>query len=358
MVAGMEYTKLRSLISCLARLAAPVCVLAFACRVQPLLAQDVPLLSGGVGFFTSTNGGSTDYQPHIEPLIAAPIGNSFLFESRAILLEEFTPNSNGQSGYSHTHLADLIYMQGDYLASPHLTVVGGSFLLPFNTYNDRLSPIWIENFQDGPFIANIGTLSSGTGVGGMLSGSAASSDKYSISYNAWFSARSGNFYYNSQRSSGGRAFLYLPESHVEIGVSYDRSLQGTQENFVGTHLWWEPKDTGFRLRSEYAHGEHAHGYWVEADYRTQVFGGPDTWAGRFEPVFRIQQTFRINNSGSDGVPSVNTQRADFGLDYNLPHNTRILTSYSRQFSSSKNVNIWETGIVYRFLFPTWKGKIQ
>ncbi len=332
--------------------------MAVVCNARSVVAQDVPLLSGGVGFFTSTNGGSTDYQPHIEPLIAAPIGNSVLFESRAIVLEEFTPNGNGESGYNHSHLADLIYMQGDYAASPHLTVVAGSFLLPFNTYNDRLSPIWIGNFQDGPMIANIGTLSSGTGVGGMLSGSAVSSDKYSISYDAWFSARSGNFYFNSQRSSGGRVFLYLPQSRLEIGASYDRSLQETQENFVGTHLWWEPKNTAFRFRSEFAHGQHAYGYWIEADYRTQAFGGLDSWVGRFEPVFRMQQTYRINNLGGDGVPSVNTQRADFGLDYDLPHNTRILTSYSRQFSSSRNVNIWETGIVYRFLFPTWKGKAQ
>ena len=79
--------------------------------------------------------------------------------------------------------------------------------------------------------------------------------------------------------------------------------------------------------------------------------------GRFEPLFRMQQTFRLDNSNiSDGVPLVNTQRADFGLDYNLPHNTRILTSYARQFSTTGNHNIWETGIVYRFLFPAWKGK--
>jgi hypothetical protein len=97
---------------------------------------------------------------------------------------------------------------------------------------------------------------------------------------------------------------------------------------------------------------------VEADYRTQAFGGLNSWVGRFEPLFRMQQTFRRDTIVSDGVPLVNTQRADFGLDYNLPHNTRILTSYSRQFSSSGNQNIWETGIVYRFLFPTWKGKPQ
>lgn len=326
------------------------------CTVQRGTAQDTPLLSGGVGFFTSTNGGTTTYQPHIEPLIAAPIGNSLMIESRGILLESISPKGSGQTGYDHSHYASLIYLQGDYLASSHLTVVAGSFLLPFNTYNDRLSPIWIGNLQDGPLIAGLGTMASGTGVGGMLSGSAASNDKASLSYNAWFSARSGNSYFNSERSSGGRASLYLPESRLEIGVSYDHLLQGKQESFFGTHVWWEPKDTGLRMRSEYGRGQHAQGYWIEADYRTHALGGPDNWIGRFEPVFRIQQTFRINNLASDSLPSVNTQRADFGLDYNLPHEVRILTSYSRQFTASKDVNIWETGIVYRFLFPTWKGK--
>ncbi|MFP5227949.1 MAG: hypothetical protein ACLGXA_09990 [Acidobacteriota bacterium] len=313
-----------------------------------------PLISGGVGFFTSTNGGNTSYQPHIEPLIAAPVTHRLLIESRGILLEDFFPSS--PKGYDHSHVASFVYLQGDYLANSHVTVVGGSYLLPFNTYNDRLSEIWIENFQDAPLIAGIGTLNSGTGVGGMLSGSAISRPHYSISYNAWFSARSGNKQFNAERSSGGRASLYLPKQRLEIGTSYDRLLQGTQENFVGAHVWWEPANTAFRLRSEYAHGQHAKGYWIEADYRTQAFGGLDSWVGRLEPVFRIQQTFRIDTKASDNVPLFNTQRADFALDYNLPHNTRILTSYSRQFSSSQNVNIWETGIVYRFLFPTWKGK--
>jgi hypothetical protein len=141
-----------------------------------------------------------------------------------------------------------------------------------------------------------------------------------------------------------------------LGLSYDRLLQGTHENFYGAHAWWEPKDTAFRLRSEFARGHHAQGYWIEADYRMQAFGGADSVVGRIEPVFRIQQTFRRDTIVSDGLPLVNTQRADFALDYNLPHNTRILTSYARQFSATGNHNVWETGIVYRFLFPAWKGK--
>jgi hypothetical protein len=125
----------------------------------------------------------------------------------------------------------------------------------------------------------------------------------------------------------------FPNSALKWASLTTVSCKGTHENFYGAHLWWEPKETAFRLRSEFARGHHAQGYWVEADYRTQAFGGLDSVIGRFEPVFRMQQTFRRDTIVSDGLPLVNTQRADFGLDYNLPHNTRILTSYARQFSS-------------------------
>ncbi len=319
-------------------------------------AQNTPLLSGGVGFFSSTTAGQTSYTPIVEPLLAAPIGSHFLVESRATLLESFTPNGDGQPGYDHSHFVSLSYLQGDYFVTPHLTIVGGSFLIPFNTYNDRLSPIWIGNFQAGPLTASLGALTTGTGTGGMLSGSAISRQKYSITYNGYFSSRADNQYFAAKRSIGGRTTLYLPQQRLEIGLSYNRLLQGTQENFYGGHLWWQPANSGFQLRSEFARGHHAQGYWIETAYRTPAFGGFDSLIGRLEPVFRMNQSFRRDTVESDSLPLVNTQRADFGLDYNLPHNTRILTSYSRQFASTGNSNMWQTGIVYRFLFPTWKGK--
>lgn len=326
----------------------------FACH--DVRAQDTPLLSGGVAFLTSTNGGDTSYLPIVEPLLAAPLGNHLLVESRAAFVESFFLRGGGLPGYDHSYAAALTYLQGDYLASRHLTVVGGSYLVPFGTYNDRLSPVWISNLQDGPLIASLSVMATGTGVGGMLRGSAVSTRKYSVDYATFFSARSNNEQFNARRSSGGRTDLYLPDQRLEVGFSYARLLQGAHENFYGAHVWWEPAQTALRLRSEWARGMHAQGYWVEADYRTQAFGGLDSWVGRIEPVFRMQQTFRIDHVASDGLPSANTQRPDFGLDYNLPHNTRILTSYSRQFSAAGNRNIWETGIVYRFLFPAWKGK--
>jgi len=69
----------------------------------------------------------------------------------------------------------------------------------------------------------------------------------------------------------------------------------------------------------------------------------------------MQQTFRFRPDPNDGLPAFNTQQADFGLDYHLLHAVRINTSYSRQFSSTGDVNIWETALIYRFLFPTWKS---
>jgi hypothetical protein len=342
---ALTLTKLARFIACLVMLSS----------VRHCAAQDVPLLSGGVGFFTSTNSGQTSYLPLFEPLIAAPIGPHLLIESRAILLESISPKGGNQTGYDHSHFISLTYLQGAYTLTSHVTVVGGTFLIPFNTYNDRLTPIWIGKFQSGPLTASIGSLSFGAGTGGMLSGSAISRPKYSISYNAFLSSREGNSYFASKRSFGGRSTLYLPQQRLEMGLSYNRLLQGVHENFYGAHLWWEPKDTGLQVRSEYSRGHHAHGYWVEAAYRTPAFGGFDSFVGRFEPVFRMNQTFRRDTVVSDGVPLVNTKRADFGLDYNLPHNARILTSFSRQFASTGNSDTWQTGIVYRFLFPAWKG---
>jgi len=319
------------------------------------LAQNTPLLSGGAAFLTSTNGGKTTYMPLIEPLIAAPIGEHILVESRAALLEIFAARA-GQSGYDHTHFASFTYLQADVVASRHITAVAGDFLIPFNSYNERLSPVWIGNFQDGPLIASLGLMLSGSGLGGMLRGNAIHRDKYSVDYAYYFSARSGNEQFSAKRSNGGRLSFYLPVQRLEVGLSYNRMLQDSHENFYGMHVWWEPANTALRIRSEFARGHHAQGYWVEADYRTTRLGGPDSFAGRFEPVFRMQQTFRRDTIVSDGLPFADTQRADFGIDYNLPHNARILTSYGRQFSSTDNHNIWETGIVYRFLFPAWKGR--
>lgn len=324
--------------------------------VPILQAQDTPLISGGVGFITSSNGGNTTYIPIISPLLAAPLGHNFLVESRATILNSYFPKGNGQTGYTNSSFLGLSYLQLDYLATSHLTAVGGEFLTPFGTYNERLTPIWISNFESAPLIFPLGTMGTGSSVGGMLRGSAYATHSVSIDYAGYFSAASTNEQFNSERSSGGRADLYFPQGFLEIGASYGRLLQGQHQNFVGAHLWWEPADSLIKFRSEYAHGQHSQGYWMESEFHLVGSAGANSFRRGFEPVVRWQQTFRSSPDSSDGLPSVNTNRVDFGLNYRFPHEIRINTSYSRQLASTGNSNVWETGIVYRFLFPTWKGK--
>ncbi len=89
-----------------------------------------------------------------------------------------------------THTSSVSHIcRGDFLVSSHLTVVAGDYLIPFNTYNERLSPIWISNFQDGPLISPLGVFSIGEGLGGMLRGNAIRRNKYSIDYAYFYSTR-------------------------------------------------------------------------------------------------------------------------------------------------------------------------
>lgn len=318
--------------------------------------QDTPLISGGVGFITSTNAGNTTYIPVIAPLLAAPLGDHILVESRATLLESFFPKGGDQSGYDTSSFVGLSYLQMDYGATPHLTVVAGDFLTPFGTYNERLAPIWIGNFESAPLIFPLGTMNTGSSVGGMLRGSAFSNQSLSLDYAGYFSAASTNAQFNSERSSGGRASLYFPEMRLEVGGSYARLLQGTHQNFSGVHFWWEPADALIKFRSEFAHGAHAKGYWMESEFHLTGASSQNALLRGFIPVVRWQQTFRSNADPNDGLPSADTKQIDLGVDYRLPHEVRINTSYSRQLSSAGNRNIWQTGIVYRFLFPIWRGK--
>jgi hypothetical protein len=329
-------------------------VLLFSLNVKAT-AQNTPLISGGIGFMTNTSGGVTTLQPVIAPVAAVPLGEHLLVESRAYLQEGISPKNGNSGPYTGDFFAGLQYLQLDYIAAPKLTVTVGDFLTPFGTYNERLSPIWISKFQDSPLISPIG-IQQGSSVGAMLRGAAFSTPHVQLNYAAYFSVASNVKQFTADRASGGQFSFYIPEKRLEIGASYSYLLQGQRGNSTGVHLWWQPARIPLAFRSEYAHGPHAQGYWMEAGYRLSQWNGPDSWLGRLEPVFRMQQTFRESPGQGDHLPAANTQRADFGLDYHLPHEVRINTSYARQFSSTGNENIWETTLTYRFLFPAiWKG---
>jgi hypothetical protein len=318
------------------------------------MAQDTPMISGGVGFFSGTTKGSTSFSPTLMPLLAIPVKQRFLFETRDYVIESVTPREHDLSDQTKSFWG-VSYMQMDYIASSKLTIAAGRLLTPYATYNERLTPIWIGNFQDAPLIFPIGTMK-GAVTGGEIRGSLFSNSKVNIDYASYFSANVVSKQFGSSRATGDRIEAYFPTRRIEIGLSLGKSFQGPHQDSGSAHFWWQPWSIPLSIRSEYGHGSHAQGYWIEAAYRLSQFGGANSVIGRLEPVFRMQQTFRNAVDATDGLPSADTQRADFGLDYFLPNEVRINTSYSRQFSSTGNENIWKTGLVYRFAFPAWPGK--
>ena len=312
------------------------------------------MITGGIGFFSNTNKGPTSFDPTIMPLVAIPVTPHFLLEGRGYALESVTPRKNNQSDQTKS-LYGLAYLQLNYLATRNLTLVAGKFLTPFGTYNERLTPIWISNFQAAPMIFSIGTLN-GAGTGGELRGSLVSNAKVSVDYVAYVSGNVTAKEFKASRATGGRVDVYSPSHRIELGTSYGRMFEGNHVNASGMHFWWQPWNVPLSIRSEYGHGTHAQGYWMEAAYRLSQVGGAESVIGRLEPVFRMQQVFRNSPDPTDGLAGADTRRIDFGLDYFLPHDVRINTSYSRQFSSAGNGNIWQTGLVYRFMIPAWPGK--
>jgi hypothetical protein len=316
--------------------------------------ENVPIISGGAGFFSSTQGGTNFLQPVLAPVLAIPLGDHWLIESRADLREFYFQQGPGGS-YSNEGFATLEYLQLDYNANSHLTVSVGRFLTPFNIYNERITPIWISKLQDAPYVASIGT-GQGYSDGFMLRGAVIATQNYAINYEAYFSTLSTIDKLTSERGAGYRLSVFIPKTRLEIGTSYRKTLQGTRANSEGVDLTWEPNQTPLQVRGEWAHSEGGFGYWIQGSYRLSQFKGENSAIGRLEPVFRMQQFFRSEPIPNDGLPTTNAQQPTFGFNYYLPHEVRLNASYGRQFlAQTTDTNVWDFGITWRFLFPAWPG---
>ena len=317
--------------------------------------ENVPIVSGGAGFFGATNGGASFFQPVLAPVLSIPLGDKWLIESRADLREVISREDGTSGPYQGQFFGTLEYLQLDYNATPHLTITAGRFLTPFGIFTERLGAIWINKFQDAPIITPIGT-GGGYNDGFMVRGAIVSNNRYAVNYAAYFSTLSTVSNLQSERGAGGRAGVFLPSTRLEIGVSYRRTLQGNHSNSVGMDVSWSPYRIPLGIKGEWAHSPGGYGYWLQASYRLSQLTGSGSFLSRLEPVVRMQQFVRSEAVAGDSLPSSNAQLPEFGLNYYLPHEIRLNASYGREFfSRSTDVNIWEYGITYRFLFPMWPG---
>jgi hypothetical protein len=314
--------------------------------------KPIPILSGSAGYFTNVAGGQTQLDTQFNPVLLLPLGERWLVEARGEFEGKFQRPAGG-GPYGGPVDKHLDYLQADYIANSHVTITVGRFLTPFGIFNERLYPIWIRSLQPDPLILPIATASSD---GGMLRGGFQLNSNVNLNYAAYVSATSiAVSGVESERHVGGRMGLFLPGPRLEVGGSWQRTLQDERANAFGFHLGWQPPRLPLNVRSEFARSMQGSGDWIEGAYRlTQV----PFWTKamrRTEVVGRVQQFFngKIGSAAAQdfGLPGANTRDADFGVNYFLRDGLKGAASYGRQFSSAGNFNLWTAGIAYRFLIP-------
>ena len=314
--------------------------------------KPIPILTGNVGTFSFVTAGQNLIDTQINPVLLVPMGDRWLIEARAEFEGKFQrPLDGGPYGGPVNKHVD--YAQIDYIASPYITITAGRFLTPFGIFNERLYPVWIRALQPDPLILPINTAPSD---GAMLRGGFPVNARANLNYAVYVSATSiGISSVDSERHVGGRLGFFFPGPRLEVGGSWQRTLQDDRKNAFGFHLGWQPSKAPLNLRSEFAHSFEGSGYWIEGAYRLSQARFWQKAMRRTEVVARMQQFYTgdISPDGAAalGLPSANTREADFGVNYFLRDGLKGIASYGRQFSSAGNANQWSFGFAYRFLIP-------
>jgi hypothetical protein len=314
--------------------------------------KPVPILSGSVGTFSLVTGGQNLIDTQINPVLLVPLGDRWLIEARAEFEGKFQrPPGGGPYGGPVDKHVD--YAQIDYIANPYVTITAGRYLTPFGIFNERLYPVWIRSLQPDPLILPINTAPSD---GAMLRGGFPVNPKANMNYAVYVSATSiGIGSVDSGRHFGGRMGFFFPGPRLEVGGSWQKTLQDDRKNAFGFHMGWQPARLPLNLRSEFAHSFEGGGYWIEGAYRLSQAHFWQKVTRRTEVVARAQQFYlgEISPDGAAalGLPGANTREADFGINYFLRDGLKGVASYGRQFSSVGNFNQWTYGVAYRFLVP-------
>lgn len=321
--------------------------------------KPVPILSGNAGAFSFVTAGQNLFDTQINPVLLVPLGDRWLIESRAEFEGQFQrPPDGGPYGGPVSKHVD--YAQVDYIANSYVTITAGRFLTPFGIFNERLYPVWIRALQPDPLTLPINTAPSD---GAMLRGGFPINAQANLNYAVYFSATSiGNDSVDSERHAGGRIGVFLPGPRLEVGASWQRTLQDERKNAFGFHMEWQPAAAPLTLRSEFARSFEGSGYWIEGVYRLSQAHLWRKAMRHTEVAARMQQFFtgEINPDGAAnlGLPGVNTREADFGANYFLRDGLKTVFSYGRLFSSEGDFNQWTFGLAYRWLIPLGRVGVQ
>ncbi|MGA2886517.1 MAG: hypothetical protein ABSE51_00585 [Terracidiphilus sp.] len=319
----------------------------------------VPVISGGFAYIQNSSGGVQTLEPQIIPVLLVPMGHSVLLESRVeftgFFQREVSPSGSLLGPYAGKVYKTVDYAQLEWLADSHAMFTAGRFILPFGLYSERLTAIWGRNLQDLPLTYTIGTRPYGAADGLMVRGVAASLPSANIQYSAFVSTHSLIEQLQAVRAAGADTSIFLPSKRVEVGLSYERTLEGYQVNSEAAYLSWQPERASTDLKAEYDRTHFGHGYWIEAAHSPQQFPIAPDFFRHVQLVGRMEQFF-IRNGGGNGFSQVNEQRPEVGLNYQIRDDWRLESNYGRLFSKNGNENVWNFGFTYRFIWPLWSGR--
>jgi hypothetical protein len=320
---------------------------------QEISAEDVkpvPLLTGSTGFISGFTGGQPDLHPIVTPLVLLPIGQRWLFETRATF-ENDLAQLPGRAGFHGGPVQkEVEYAQLDFIASSYVTITLGRFLTPFGIFNERLYPVWIRNLQSDPLILPIGIGPSNAGTGGMVRGGFQAHPQFNINYAVYFSALSTTSPVDSDRFAGVRTGIFMTKARLEMGGSFEHLLEQERSNLFGFHAVWQPTLLPLDIRAEYANSKRGSGYWIEPAYKLSQLPFLRNAMRRTQLVARYQQFF-TGDLVSDALPPINTKEFECGLNYYFMDGFKATSNYGRQFSSAGNLNVWTLGLNYRFVVP-------
>jgi hypothetical protein len=318
--------------------------------VPPLRLEEepIPVLSGGLAFVPTWDGGNPTLVSIVSPVVLVPLGENLVFESRAEFEGDFERRNGNSGDFTGAIDKSIEYAELDYIANRYVTITAGRFLTPFNIFNERLYPNWIRNTQTDPLIFPIGT---GSDNGSMLRGAIAANNTITLNYAAYFSALSTVNRLESERHAGARVGMFLPHRRFEIGMSVQHQVQDERLNRYGFHLQWQPLRVPFELRSEGAYSsQEGNGLWVEGAYRLR--DAPLRLLRRTQFVGRTQVFNTGSSSGlNPDLPNTATKRTEFGVNYYVMDGWKALASYGRTFTPVGDSNIWTFGMTYRFVIP-------
>ena len=93
--------------------------------------------------------------------------------------------------------------------------------------------------------------------------------------------------------------------------------------------------------------------WVEGAIRFRNAGS--VLARNTQLTIRTQ-AFQTGDLPNPDLPSVDTKRTEFGVNYYLNDGWKALASYGRTFTLVGDTSIWTVGMTYRFVIPLGPGQ--